>query len=170
VVEDTVRASGLAYTFLRPNLFMQGLLGLRDSIREEGGFFLAGGNARVSAVDVRDIADVAASALVGRGHEGKAYALTGPAALSFTEMAQQLGVALGRPLTYTDVPPEAMRTALIRQGTPEWQADGLVEEFAMYRRGKASGVESGVQDALGRPSSTFADFARDYAPEFLEPV
>jgi hypothetical protein len=82
-------------------------------------------------------------------------------------MADQLGAAIGRTLVYIDVPPEAMRAALIQHGTPEWQADGLVEEFAMYRRGEASGIESGVQDALGRPPRTFAEFARDYASRFI---
>lgn len=103
-----------------------------------------------------------------RGRETSA--LTGPAALSFAEIAEQLGVALGRPITYNDVPPEAMRAALVQQGTLERQADGLVEEFAIYRRGEASEVASGVQDALGRSPRAFAEFARDYAPQFLEPL
>ncbi len=165
-VEEFVRAAGLTFTFLQPNLYMQALLGLRDSVREKGAIFLAGGDARVSAVDTRDLADVAVAALTGAGHEGKAYPLTGPAALSFAEMAGQVGAAIGRPVAYIDVPPEAMRAALVGLGTPEWQADGLTEEFAMYRRGGASGVESGVQEALARPPRSFAEFARDNAPQF----
>ena len=166
VVEEAIRASGLTFTFLRPNLYMQGLLNFRESIRQQSAFFAAAGDAPVSAVDVRDIADVAVEALTTSRHDNKGYALTGPEALTFAEMAQQLSKHVGRAITFVDVPPEAMRAALAGLGFPEWQADGLVEEFAMYRRGEAAGVEPGVQEALGRTPRSFEEFARDYAPLF----
>jgi uncharacterized protein YbjT (DUF2867 family) len=96
-VEQLMRASGLAYTFLRPNLFMQGLLGFRASIRAQGNFFAAAGDAKISAIDVRDIAAVAATALTERGHEGRTYNLTGSEALTHAEMAKHLSDALGSP-------------------------------------------------------------------------
>jgi uncharacterized protein YbjT (DUF2867 family) len=165
-VEAAVQASGLTFTFLRPNLYMQGLLNFRQSVQEKSAFFAAAGDGRISAVDVRDIADVAVAALTSVQHDNKSYALTGPETLTFTEMAHQLSQAVGRTITFVDVPPEAMRAALADLGFPAWQADGLLEEFAMYRRGEAAGVEPGVQDALGRQPRTFAEFARDYAPLF----
>ena len=73
---------------------------------------------------------------------------------------------VGRTITFVDVPPASMQAALADLGFPAWQADGLLEEFAMYRRGEAAGVEPGVRDALGRPPRAFAEFARDYAPLF----
>ena len=109
-VEQAIRASGLAYTFLRPNLFMQGLLGFRASIVAEGRFFAAAGDAKISAVDVRDIAAVAAAALT-EGHEGRTYDITGPEALTHAEMAERLSAALGRRVEFVDVPPDAMRQA-----------------------------------------------------------
>jgi uncharacterized protein YbjT (DUF2867 family) len=165
-VEAAIRASGLTFTFLRPNLYMQGLLNFRQSIQEKSAFFAAAGNARISAVDVRDLADVAVAALTGSQHDNKSYALTGPDALTFTEMAHQVSRAVGRTITFVDVPPESMRAALADLGFPAWQADGLLEEFAMYRRGEAAGVEPGVREALGRPPRSFGEFARDYAPLF----
>jgi uncharacterized protein YbjT (DUF2867 family) len=165
-VEAAIRASGLTFTFLRPNLYMQGLLNFRQSIQEQSAFFTAAGDARISAVDVRDLADVAVAALTSSQHDNKSYALTGPAALTFAEMAHQLSRAVGRTITFVDVPPESMRAALADLGFPAWQADGLLEEFAMYRRGEAAGVEPGVREALGRPPRSFAEFARDYAPLF----
>jgi uncharacterized protein YbjT (DUF2867 family) len=117
-------------------------------------------------VDVRDLADVALAALTSSQHDNKSYALTGPDALTFAEMAHQLSRAVGRTITCVDVPPESMRAALANLGFPAWQADGLLEEFAMYRRGEAAGVAPGVRDALGRPPRAFAEFARDYAPLF----
>ena len=86
--------------------------------------------------------------------------------LTFGEMTKHLSAALGRTITFVDVPPEAMRGALAGLGFPAWQADGLLEEFAMYRRGEAAGVESGMLEALGKNPRSFGEFARDYAPLF----
>jgi uncharacterized protein YbjT (DUF2867 family) len=145
---------------------MQGLLSFRQSIQQQGAFFAAGGNARISAVDVRDLADVAVAALTTSGHDNKTYSLTGPHGVTFAEMAHHLSKATGRTITYVDVPPESMRAALADLGFPAWQADGLLEEFAMYRRGEAAEVEPGVNEALGRPRRPFDEFARDHASLF----
>ena len=165
-VEAAIEATDLTFTFLRPNLYMQGLLNFAQSIKEKSAFFAAAGDARISAVDVRDLADVAVAALIDSRHKNKIYSLTGPEALTFGEMADGLSQAVGRTISFVDVPPETMREALDRLGFPAWQADGLREEFEMYRRGEAAEIESGVTEALGRSSRPFADFARDYAPLF----
>ena len=165
-VERAIVESGIAYTFLRPNLFMQGLLAFRGPIASQGKFFAAAGDAKVSVVDVRDNAAAAAAALTGPGHEGRTYDLTGPEALTHAQMAATLSGALGRPVAFADVPPEAMRDALLDAGMPLWQADGLVEDYAHYRRGEASAVAPGVRDATGEPPRAFSAFARDYAPAF----
>jgi uncharacterized protein YbjT (DUF2867 family) len=117
-------------------------------------------------VDVRDNAAAAAAALTGPGHEGRTYDLTGPEALTHAQMAAPLSGALGRPVAFADVPPEAMRDALLDAGMPLWQADGLVEDYAHYRRGEASAEAPGVRDATGEPPRAFSAFARDYAPAF----
>ncbi|GAB3492388.1 SDR family oxidoreductase [Spirosoma knui] len=165
-VEQAIRESGLAFTFLRPNLFMQGLLGFRNSIVEQGTFFASVGEAQISAVDVRDIAAVAAATLTESGHEGKIYDITGPEALTHAQMAETLAAALGRQVTFVDVPPAAMRQALVAAGFPVWQADGLIEDYAHYSRNEASVVTSAVHDVTGQPPRTFADFAYDYAGAF----
>lgn len=164
VVEATIQASGLTFTFLRPNLYMQGLLNFRESIRQQSAFFAAAGDARISAVDVRDLVDVAVAALTTSEHDNKSYALTRPEAMTFAEMAHGLSRAVGRTITFINVPPESMRGALAELGFPAWQVDGLIEEFAMYRRGEAAEIESGVPEALGRAPRSFEEFARDYAP------
>jgi len=165
-VEHHIKESGLSYTFLRPNLFMQGLLVFREPIMTEGKFFAAAGTAKISAIDVRDIAAAAVAALIEDGHEGKTYDLTGPEALSHSEMAAKLSRVLQRQVEYVDVPPEAMKEALLRVGMPRWQADGLVEDYAHYRRGEAATIASGVEDATGVPPRSFESFIRDYAPAF----
>ena len=77
----------------------------------------------------------------GNQRKNKIYSLSGPEALTFTEMAQKLSRAVGRMITFIDVPPESMRAAFDGFGFPPWQADGLFEEFAIYRRGEAATVE-----------------------------
>jgi uncharacterized protein YbjT (DUF2867 family) len=121
----------------------------------------------VSIVDVRDIAAVAAAALTQSGHEGKIYDITGPESLTHAEMASRLTDALGKHITYVDIPETAMRSALLSLGFPEWQADGLVEDHAHYRRGEASGISPAVQDVTGHPPGTFREFAVDYKQTFL---
>jgi uncharacterized protein YbjT (DUF2867 family) len=167
VVEEAITSSGMAFTHLLPNLYMQGLLGFRSSIKSEGRILAPAGNARVSIVDVRDIAAVAATALSQSGHEGKIYDITGPESLTHAEMASQLAEALGKQITFVDIPEETMRSALLSFGLPEWQADGLVEDYAHYRRGEASDVSPAVQDVTGHPPHTFVEFAGDYKHVFL---
>ena len=75
VIEQKIRDSRIAFTFLRPNLFMQGLLAFREAIVAQGKFFAAAGDAKISAVDVRDIAAVAAAVLTGKGTRNKSMTL-----------------------------------------------------------------------------------------------
>lgn len=164
--EAAIRASGLAYTFLRPNLFMQALLGFKMSIAEQGKFFAAIGEVRISAVDVRNIAAAAAAALTEPGHENRVYELTGPAALTHAELAAGLAAALHRPVAFMDVPPAAMHDALLGLGMDAWQAEGVIEDYVHYHRGEAATVAAGVHEATGQAPREFAAFARDYAPAF----
>ena len=165
-VEDYIRESGLKYTFLRPNLFMQGLLNFRALIAAQGAFYHAAGDARVSIVDVRDIAAVAALALAEPGHEGKVYEITGPEALTHGEMADRLSTAIGKTVKYVNISPNAMREALVGFGMPEWQASGLVEDYDLYRRGEAAKVTTTVREVAGTAPIAFSQFARDYADAF----
>src|SRR5262245_44373869 len=168
VVEDAIRSSGMAFTHLRPNLYMQGLLGFRSSIATEGRFFASAGDASVSIVDVRDIAAIAAAALTEEGHVGRAYDITGPEALTHAEMASVFTTVLGRPVLYVDLPEAAMRDGLLRFGFPEWQADGLIEDYAHYRRGEAADVSTAVEDVTGQPPHSFRQFVQDYRQSFLQ--
>ncbi len=164
-VERHVRDLGIAWTFLRPNLFFQGLLAFAQSIATEGRFYAPIGDARVSAVDVRDIAAVAATALTDSGHEGGTYTLTGPAAITHADIAAALTDALGRDVTFIDAPPDAFAQSL-RGILPSWQIQGLLEDYAHYRRGEAAAVSSAVAEVTGSPAREVRQFARDYAPAF----
>jgi uncharacterized protein YbjT (DUF2867 family) len=167
-VEEALRTSGMTYTNLRPNLYMQGLLMIGQSIATEGRFFAPAGDSRVSVVDVRDIAAVAVAALTQSRHEGKTYDITGPEALTHAEMAAQLSEALNRPIAFVDLPEQGFRAALRAFHMPDWQADGLIEDYAHYRRGEAANISSAVRDVAGEPPRPFLAFARDYRSAFLD--
>lgn len=147
VVEKAIRKSGLDFTFLRPNLFMQGLLSFRSSIAQSGQFSAPIGEAQISIVDVRDIAAVAAAALTEAGHTGQTYTLTGPESLTHADMAAELSEALSKPITFVNSTPEMMRAMLEHIGFPAWQADGLIEDYAHYSRNEAAALSTGVLDA-----------------------
>jgi uncharacterized protein YbjT (DUF2867 family) len=116
-VKGEIAWSGLEYNFLRPNLYMQGLLGFSHTIRDKGGSYARAGDAAI--VDIGDIAAAVASALVEKGHGGKTFTITGPEAMTH----QNLHEATGRKIEYVDVAPEVVREALQGMGISLWQAD-----------------------------------------------
>jgi uncharacterized protein YbjT (DUF2867 family) len=164
-VERRVADLGIPYTFLRPNLYFQGLFAFAAGIASEHRFGAPIGDAEVSAIDVRDIGAVAAAALSESGHTGRTYTLTGPRPITHTEIAQALGVALGREVAFVDMSPEAFAQVLTGI-LPDWQIDGLVEDYAHYRRGEAAAATTTVHDIIGRPGITIEQFAADYADRF----
>ncbi|MDL5155867.1 NAD(P)H-binding protein [Actinomycetospora termitidis] len=138
-VEAHVASLPLDVTVLRPNLFAQAVLGaLHDGV-----LGAPIGDARVSVIDVRDIAAVAAVVLTADGHAGATYTLTGPTAVTHAEMAAAVGAR------FVDLPEDVFRDALAGM-LPPWQLDGLVEDYAHYRRGEAADVDPAVPTLLGR--------------------
>jgi len=128
------------------------------------------GDARVSAVDVRDIADVAVAALTEPGHEGASYDLTGPEALKHGDMANRLSIVLERRVDFAGVTASAFRDTLLAVGMPAWQVDGLIEDYAHYARGEAAAVAPDVRRVTGHAPRSFDDFARDFEDAFKKPA
>ena len=162
-VEAAIEEAGIAHTFLRPNLFMQGFLGFASLIKEQSIFPAPMGAGKISVVDVRDIMDIAFLALTQSGHENVTYDITGPQALTHEEIAEQLSRALGRTISFLDVTPDEMRQTLVDAGFPQWQADGLLEEYAGWSQNSAAQITPDVLDVTGHEARTFAQFADDYA-------
>jgi uncharacterized protein YbjT (DUF2867 family) len=166
-IERAIEESGLEWTFLRPNNFMQGFITYdAATIRAESAFYAPAGAALVNHVDVRDIAGVAVQALTAPGHAGKAYTLSGPRAISYAEAAATLSEALGKTVKYVDVPDDAARSAMIADGAPEIYADYLIDLYQYFRTGGAAGVTTSVKDVTGRDPISFEQFAREYAAVF----
>ena len=164
--EDYLRESGLAWTMLRPNFFMQNLLGQARQIAAEGRIYQPVGDASASFIDVRDIASVAARALVEDGHEGEAYVLTGPEALSYAEVAAKLSEAAGREVTYVPISPEQFRQGALAAGLPEWLVGALERLNEIFAAGHAAEVTDRVRAVGKKEPITFDQFARDHAQAF----
>ena len=162
--DQHVRESGLAFTFLRPNSFMQNFMNYFPP--RDGTIYLPWGNGKASFIDTRDIAAVAAEALTSDGHEGKTYTLTGPAALGIAEVASILSEVAGREINYVDVPESAAREGMLQAGLPQWQVEPLLELHATNKQNRWTAVTSDVEKVTGKPATTFAQFARDHADKF----
>jgi uncharacterized protein YbjT (DUF2867 family) len=167
-VEDRLgAASSLAHCILRPNSFMQNVLAYyAPTIRAQGAFYAAMGNARISFLDVRDIAKVAADALRGGAHDGKIYELNGPEALTCGEIAEKITRQTGIAARYVDISEEAQRLVMRDQKMPEWLVTALLELQEYYTRGKGSEVDDLLERLLGRKPITMDRFLAETAGAF----
>ncbi|KUN07208.1 hypothetical protein AQI95_11210 [Streptomyces yokosukanensis] len=158
-VEQALIESGLPWTVLRPNFYLQNFL-RQSSVREAGEFALPLINAPISFVDAGDIARVAAHVLTTDGHDGRVYDLTGPQALTYDQAAQEFSAVLGRPVRHVGMPDDRARAVMLGRGMPRFQVDALIEVARAYRDGGAETVTPTVADLTGRAPSGFADFVR----------
>jgi uncharacterized protein YbjT (DUF2867 family) len=167
--EESIEASGLPYTFLRPNGFMQNLVNYHaGTIRSQNAFYGCQGNGTVSMVDIRDIAAVAVIVLAATGHEGKSYALTGCEALANEQVAEKISSVTGRKISYVDLPAAELKRVIVSGGTPEWSADALLDLQRLYRAGRASLVTDDIERLTRHKPITFDQFAHDYAFAFRD--
>jgi uncharacterized protein YbjT (DUF2867 family) len=165
-IEQKLESSGMAFTHLRAGEFMHAYFRQVPAIVARGAFFLAMEDARIASIDVGDIAEVAATALTARGHEGKIYPLTGPEALSMAEVAEKLSAATGKTIRYENISPDDATKARLAAGMPQYTADALDELFAERRQGKESEVSPLFEAIVGRPPTSFDEFARRHAAIF----
>ncbi len=166
--EKIIEESGIPYTFLRPNEFMQGFINFQGpTIKSNNAFYLPAQDAKVSIVDVRDIAAVAVKALTDDNkHNNKTYLITGPETLSYYQAAEILSNAIGKKISYVNVSDEEARAAMKETGMNDWLINTILELYNYFRKGYASEVSSAVEEVTGKKQITFAQFAKDYAEAF----
>lgn len=166
-VERRLERSGLGYTHLRPNAFMQTLGGYLPALIDDGGTFrLPAGEGRVGWVDARDIAAVAFHVLTEEGHEGRVYSITGPESLSMAEVAEKVAGVMGRRVHYEDVPPALAHQIMVERGLPARFATFLVGFYAAVREGNHDLVTDTVAEVTGRQPYTFNSFVREHDAAF----
>ncbi len=168
-VEDKLKETGMSYTILRPNGFLQNIVAYSaPSIRAQGAFYAAMGDAKVSYLDVGDIAVVAAKALKGGVHAGKTYELNGPEAISNQELAKRISKVAGRTVNYVDIPESAQREAMIGLGMPEWQVTALLELQQYYKQGGGAKTDGLLQALIERDPVTLDQYLTANAREFRD--
>lgn len=166
-VIERLRSAGIRHTVLAPNGFMQDVLRYAAMVQEESALLLPVGDAAVSHVDARDVAAVAAHILGKPGpHEGRSYDITGPAAITYAELAAHIAQVSGRTVEFRDTPAEEVRRRLLGYGWSEWTADGMLEVYAAYGKGLASVVTDEVEKATGRAAVDFGTFLAGHAAAF----
>lgn len=167
-IEDYLENSGLAWTHLRPSQFMQFYLPQTPTGVDvaEKALFLPMENVRLSLVDIEDIAKVAFALLHSEGHEGKSYDMTGPEALTMTEVAERISQATGKPFRYVNIPLEEKRLAWLAAGIPSERVDAVSEVVSERSKCSESRVYLDTHEAFGVHPTTFAEFARRNAAIF----
>jgi uncharacterized protein YbjT (DUF2867 family) len=161
--ERVIENSGISYTHLRPNYFMQNFVNFYgETIKDQNAFYLPLADAKVSFVDVRNIASVAIEALTSEGHEGKAYTITGPEALTCQEVAQILSDATGKAITYANISDEEARQGMVKVGMPADVVDYLIDLYRFTREGYFSLITTVVEQVTGKKPITFRQFAAEH--------
>jgi uncharacterized protein YbjT (DUF2867 family) len=168
-VEDKLKTTGLSHTILRPNGFLQNIVAFNaPSIRTQGAFYVAMGEAKVSYIDVGDIAAVAVKALQGGVHAGKTYELNGPEAISNAELAKRISKVAGRTVNYVDIPEAAQREAMLGLGMPEWQVTALLELQQYYKQGGGAKTDGLLRTLIEREPVTLDQYLAANAKEFRD--
>ena len=166
--ERVIMDSGLPFTFIRPNFFMQNLLWSAETIKTRGELSSSLGSTPASHVDARDIAAVIASTLTDPldRHAGRIHLVTGPAALSFDHVAETFSRILEKPVRYRNLSDEQLKAGLLAAGQSEWQATAMVELNTYARQGHASVVTDTVERVTGQRARTLEQWLRDHAAAF----
>src|SRR5215213_6077044 len=163
---DAIKASGLQWTFLRSADYAANtLLAWAPQIRSASVVRGAYGNAATSTIHERDVAAVAARALVDPAHAGHSYVLTGPQSLTQRDKVRLIGEAIGKELSFEELPPEQLRQAMLAQGLPEDVPDRLLGSLADYAKQPGPSSKT-VEQVLSRPALTFAEWAAEHAAAF----
>jgi uncharacterized protein YbjT (DUF2867 family) len=166
--EKIIEESGIPFTFLRPNFFMQNFVNYySNSIRSQGAFYMPAGDAKVSFVDVRDIAAVAVKSLINDNQQkGRTYNITGGEALSYGQAAEILSKLVGKKINYVNVTDQDARNGMKDMNMDEWTIKSMIELFEITRAGYVSEISPIVEQVTGNKPITFSQFAKDYAGAF----
>jgi len=166
--EKIIEESGIPFTFLRPNFFMQNFVNYYSNlIRSQGAFYMPAGDAKVSFVDVRDIAAVAVKSLINDNQQkGRTYNITGGEALSYGQAAEILSKAVGKKINYVNVTDQDARKGMKDMSMDEWTIKSMIELFEITRAGYVSEISPIVEQVTGNKPITFSQFANDYAGAF----
>lgn len=167
-VELELESSGLKYNIIRPNWFMQNFQTYWiGGILKDKKIYFPGGDAKVSFINVNDIAATAITLLTTNANDNKAFALTGKEAINHTEVAAKLSSATGLSISYVDITPEDFKKSLLGAGLPEDYADFMNYIAASLKQGNASPIVDSVKQITGKDPISFDDYAKENKQAWL---
>ena len=168
VNERYIEKTGIPFTFLHPNTFMQSLaLLFGHEIKTQGTMSSAvGPDKTITMVDARDVADVAAAVLAKANNTGETLLITGPTAISYSECAKAISERIGKPVGYRQISERESITQLLRAGVSDWMMEGIKDLYRMYDRNDINPISDVTREWAGHAPRSFSDFLDDYASLF----
>ncbi len=166
-IEVALAESGTPHTLLRSNAYMQNLLALAPGIAARSEFASSTGDGRIGIVDARDVAAAAATiASSPAEHAGRTYRLSGPASLSYDDIADRLTELLGRTITHRRITTEEQEAAMIELGLPAPVAHANAQALELFAQGDSDWTSPDIERITGRPATGFSVFAAEHAARF----
>ncbi|WP_433053088.1 SDR family oxidoreductase [Dactylosporangium sp. CS-033363] len=156
--EELIQASGIPYTFLRNNWYLENYTGNLGATVENGAVLGAAGNGRIAAATRADFAAATAVVATTEGHENKAYELGGDQAFTLAELADAIAQRFGKPVVYRDLPADEYQAALESFGVPAGFAHILAQVDVTIAQGSLDVVTGDLSRLIGRPTTTVAEF------------
>ncbi len=168
VIERALMDSGIDYTILRPNFFMENFsIGfIAPMIKQKSGIFLAADDGKTSFISTKDIAAVAVKSFADELY-GKELNLTGPEALDHTQVSKIISDRIGKTTTYFALPEETMLQGARNQGMPEGAVQYMAVLYSVVRAGYMAAVTDDVEKVTGRKPIGFKDFVNNNAECWL---
>ena len=163
--EEYIRASGLEWTMVKPNFFMQNLLASAGMIKEQRKFSLPMGDGTTGMADTRDIGAVCAEVLTGDGHGGQSYEITGPEVITFYEVAERFSEVLGEKVEYLPMPMETFRERMTNVLAP-WHLDAVCELFREIDEIGLDHTTDTFKQLMGREPTSLRQFIEDHIALF----
>jgi NAD(P)H dehydrogenase (quinone) len=166
--EEHIRASGVAFTFLRSNQYLDFVPIFASA---DGVIRGSADDGRVGSVARDDAADVAVAVLTAAGeHDGRTYEVTGPETLTVAEMAERLSRIVGRRITYVEETLEEARASRAPSGAPDWEIEGWVTSYAAIATGEMDVVTDTVPRLAGHDGQTLEDFLQRHPESYAHLV
>jgi uncharacterized protein YbjT (DUF2867 family) len=167
--EQALNWSGLPVVHVRPTVFLEGffLTLTPDSVRQSNQIKLPFGQGKTSPVAAEDVARVVATLLENpHSHIGRTYHLTGPQSENMDFYAQEYSKALGRTITYKDIPVEPWRDGLLKRGLPVHLVNHLVAMADLHRAGRFDRMSDDARTLTGQGPLSVQEFVRKNAATF----
>lgn len=159
--DTLLQKSGLTFTILRPNYFMQNIMMSLDSINADNCFYAGMGDGRLAMIDTRDVAESAAAAALSDQFNDEILEISGPQSVSFNDVAAVLSEVSDRHISYIAVSPGDLKASILQMGFGEWMANLLCEYSEAYGEGWGDLVTDNVQQLSGHPARSFKQFATE---------